>query len=131
MSAPQYKPEEDPIHQLFKRAMETAGPKRVEGHSFSLHVKKGYDEINFETAPPPNLVGSRGSGSPQAAFDKAKVLAIVGEYPDLLNVDEKEGKVTVSTKRYLDKEWDAINGKLKAAGMRYSRDNRRWEQSAT
>jgi hypothetical protein len=56
-------------------------------------------------------------------------MAVVQEYPDLLNYEEKDGHLTVSTKKYLDKEWDLINGKLKAAGMRYSREVRRWEQT--
>jgi hypothetical protein len=124
-----YKPEEDPIFLLFKRAMETAGPKQKEGHSFRLRVEKDGAVIDFETSPPPTIMGGRGGGSPPAAFDKAKALAVVQEYPDLLNCEEKDGRLTVSTKKYLDKEWDSINGKLKAAGMRYSREARRWEQA--
>jgi len=125
---PVYKPEEDPVYLLFKRAMETAGPKQKEGYSFRLRVEKGGAVIDFETQPPPTIVGGRGGGSPPAVFDKAKAMAVVQEYPDLLSCEEKDGRLTVSTKKYLDKDWDAVNNKLKAAGMRYSREVRRWEQ---
>jgi hypothetical protein len=123
-----YRPEEDPAFLLFKRSMETTGPKQEKGNSFHLRVKKGDAEIDFDTQPPPTIISGRGGGSPPATFDKAKALAVVQEYPDLLNCEEKDNKFTVSIKRYLDKEWDIINGKLKAAGMRYSRETRRWEQ---
>jgi hypothetical protein len=123
-----YRPEEDQAYLLFKRAMETAGPKQKEGYSFRLRVEKGGAVIDFETQPPPTIVGGRGGGSQQAVFDKAKAMAVVQEYPDLLNCEEKDGRLTVSTKKYLDKDWDAVNNKLKAAGMRYSREVRRWEQ---
>ena len=45
------------------------------------------------------------------------------------SIAEEDGRVTVSTKRYLDKEWDGINGRLKEAGMRNVRGNKRWEQA--
>jgi hypothetical protein len=126
---PVYRPEEDQAYLLFKRAVETAGPKQKEGYSFRLRVEKGGAVIDFETQPPPTIVGGRGGGSQQAVFDKAKAMAVVQEYPDLLNCEEKDGRLTVSTKKYLDKDWDAVNNKLKAAGMRYSREVRRWEQT--
>ena len=126
---PVYKPEEDPVYLLFKRAMETAGPKQKEGYSFRLRVEKGGAVIDFEASAPPVIMGGRGGGSQPAVFDKAKAMAVVQEYPDLLTYEEKDGKLTVSKKRYLDKDWDAVNNKLKAAGMRYSRENRRWEQA--
>ena len=122
-----YRPEEDPVYLLFKRAMETAGPKQRGGYGFRLRVEKDGAVIDFETSAPPVIVGGRGGGSQPTVFDKAKALAVVQEYPDLLNCEERDGRLTVSTKKYLDKEWDSINGKLKAAGMRYSREARRWE----
>jgi hypothetical protein len=126
---PVYKPEEDPVFLLFKRAVETAGPKQREGYGFRLRVEKGGAVIDFETSAPPVIMGGRGGGFQPAVFDKAKAMAVVQEYPDLLTYEEKDGKLTVSKKRYLDKDWDAVNNKLKAAGMRYSRENRRWEQA--
>jgi len=124
-----YRPEEDPVYLLFKRAMETAGPKQREGYGFWLRVEKDGAVIDFETSAPPVIVGGRGGGPQPAVFDKAKAITVVQEYPDLLNCEEKDGRLTVSTKKYLDKDWDVINGKLKAAGMRYSREARRWEQA--
>jgi hypothetical protein len=95
---PVYKSEEDPVYLLFKRALETAGPKQKEGYSFRLRVEKGGAVIDFETSPPPMVVGGRVGGSPPATFDKAKAMAVVQEYPDLLNCEEKDGRLTVSTR---------------------------------
>jgi len=122
-----YKPEEDPVYLLFKRSMETASTKRTEGHSLRLRIKKGDAEIDFETNPPPAIVAGRSGPPPKAAFDKTKAMAVVQEYPDLLGYEEKDGKFTVLRKKYLDTEWEAINGKLKAAGLGYSKASGRWE----
>jgi len=129
MSASTYKPEEDPVHILFKRAMETAGPKREPGHSFHIRVKKGDAEIEFTTEPPTQITGGGSRGPPpKAAFDKAKAMTVVSEYPDLLGFEEKDGKFSVLRKKYLDKEWEPVSKKLGEAGLRYSKATGRWEQ---
>ena len=121
-----YKAEEDPVFQLFKRTMETASGKRAEGHSLSLRVKKGADEISFDTQPPTQITANRGP-PPKAAFDKAKAMAVISEYPDLIGFEEKDGKFSVLRKKYLDQEWTPINTKLNAAGLHYSKTTQRWE----
>jgi hypothetical protein len=89
MSTSQYKPEEDPVYLLFKCSMETAGPKQKEGYSLRLRVEKGGAVIDFETSAPPVIMGGRGGRSPPAVFDKAKAMAVVQEYPDLLTARRK------------------------------------------
>jgi hypothetical protein len=99
-----------------------------EGWGFSVEAIVGGCEVRLGVSPPPRSGGGFSDKGGQPTFSRERVQAVVMEYQDLLNLKEEEGRVTVSTKKYLDKEWEAVNGKLREAGMRYIRENRRWEQ---
>jgi hypothetical protein len=84
--------------------------------------------LRTTTTPPPRAAGTwQGkTGSTKAAFNKEKAMAIVVENPDLLTYEEKDGKFTVKTKKFLDKEWEPITNKFREAGMTYNRDAKAW-----
>ena len=85
--------------------------------------------MKLSVAPPPRTGSGFGGKGSQPVFSRDRVQAVVMENPDFLSLKEEGGKVTVSTKKYLDKEWEGVNGRLREAGMRYVRENKRWEQA--
>ena len=107
------------------QAKENAG----EGWGFTAEAAVGGCQLRLSVAPPPRVGGGFGGKGSQPVFSREKVQAVVMENPDLLALKEEGGKITVSTKRYLDKEWEGVNGRLREAGMRYVRENKRWEQA--
>lgn len=115
------------VLRLFDVAMIQAREGSPEGWGFSVEACVDGFEVRVELAPPPKAGGFGRAAS--ASFSRDKVQAVVMENPDLLSLKEEDGRVTVSTRKYLDKEWEAINGKLREAGMRYVRENKRWEQA--
>lgn len=117
------------VLRLFDAAMIQARENAPEGWGFTAEARiQGY-QLRLIVSPPPKSGGWGSKGGPQPAFNKEKVQAVVMENPDLLSLKEENGRVTVSTKKYLDKEWDGINTRLREAGMRYVRENKRWEQA--
>jgi hypothetical protein len=118
------------VLRLFDAVMIQAREKAPEGWGFTVEAAVGGCQLKLIVAPPPRSGGYGGKGgSPAPAFSREKVQAVVMENPDLLSIKEENGRVMVSTKRYLDKEWDGVNGRLREAGMRYVRENKRWEQA--
>lgn len=144
MSAPEFKPADkagyedwEKVHgrqfsdvlRLLDVAVSQARESVSEGWGFSVEAVVGGCEVRLGISPPPKSGGGFGGKSGQPAFSRERVQAVVMEYPDLLSVKEEDGRVTVSTKKYLDKDWEVVNGRLREAGMRYVRENRRWEQA--
>jgi hypothetical protein len=117
------------VLRLFDVAMVQAKENASEGWGFSAEAAVGGCQVKLSVVPPPKASGGFSGKGPQPVFSRERVQAVVMENPDLLSLKEEGGKVTVSTKRYLDKEWEGVNGKLREAGMRYVRENRRWEQA--
>jgi len=144
MSSPEFRPAEqvkvedwEKVHnrrftdalRLFDTALAQARESAPEGWGFSVEASvQGYD-VKISVSPPPRTGGYGGKGGSASVFSREKVQAVVMENPDLLSFKEENGRVTVSTKRYLEKEWDGINTRLREAGMRYVRENKRWEQA--
>ena len=117
------------VLRLFDVAMVQAKENVGEGWGFTAEAVVGGCQVKISVDPPPRVGGGFGGKGSQPAFSREKVQAVVMENPDLLTLKEEGGKVTVSTKRYLDKEWEGVNGKLREAGMRYVRETKRWEQA--
>jgi len=117
------------VLRLFDLAMVQAKENISDGWGFTVEAAVGGCQVNLSIVPPTKTSGGFGGKGPQPVFSRERVQAVVMENPDLLSIKEEGGKVTVSTKRYLDKEWEGVNGKLREAGMRYVRENRRWEQT--
>jgi hypothetical protein len=117
------------VLRLFDVVVVQAKECAPEGWGFTAEAVVGGCQVRLSVVSPPRLGGGFSGKDSQPVFSKERVQAVVMENPDLLSIKEENGRVMVSTKRYLDKEWDGINGKLKGAGMRYVRDNRRWEQA--
>ena len=117
------------VLRLFDVAMVQAKENVGEGWGFTAEAVVGGCQVKLSVAPPPRTSSGFGGKSSQPAFSRDKAQSVAMEFPDLLNLKEEGGKVTVSTKRYLDKEWEGVNGRLREAGMRYVRENKRWEQA--
>jgi hypothetical protein len=117
------------VLRLFDLAIAQGKDNTPEGWGFSAEAVVGGCQVKLSFVPPPKASGGFSGKGPQPVFSRERVQAVVMENPDLLSLKEEGGKVTVSTKRYLDKEWEGVNGKLREAGMRYVRENRRWEQA--
>jgi hypothetical protein len=117
------------VLRLLDVAMLQAREGSPEGWGFRVEACIDGFEVKVETMPPQRSGGFGGKAASASSFSREKVQAVVMENPDLLSLKEEGGKVMVSTKKYLDKEWEAVNGRLREAGMRYVRENRRWEQA--
>ena len=116
------------VLRLLDAAMMQIREGRPEGWGFAAEASVDGFALRVEVTPPVKSGGYGKSGS-TPSFSRDRVQAVVMESPDLLVLKEENGRVTVSTKKYLDKEWEAVNGRLREAGMRYVRENRRWEQA--
>jgi hypothetical protein len=117
------------VLRLFDVALIQAKELSPEGWGFHAEVSIDGFEVRLEVVPPQKTGGFGGKGGSAQSFSREKVQAVVMENPDLLALKEEDGRVTVSTRKYLDKEWEAVNGRLREAGMRYVRENKRWEQA--
>ncbi|MCJ7574945.1 hypothetical protein MUO93_11915 [Candidatus Bathyarchaeota archaeon] len=119
------------VLRLFDAAMMQARENAPEGWGFTAEAAVGGCQLKLAVASPPRAGGGWGGkgGGSVPAFSRDKVQAVVMENPDLLSIKEEGGRVTVSTKRYLDKGWEGVNGRLREAGMRYVRENKMWEQT--
>jgi len=121
-----YRPEEDPVFLLFKRAAETAGPKQKEGHSFRLRVRKGDAEIDFETAPPTQVF--RRDNQQQRSVSKQEAENALRGYEEYVGVEETGDKVIVRKKKTFD---DATYQSLKMIvaplGFRWMQGGGGWE----
>jgi hypothetical protein len=117
------------VLRLFDVAMVQARESSPEGWGFTAEACIQGFELRLTVTPPVKPEVPEGKGGSATAFSRDRVQAVVMENPDLLSLKEEGGAVTVSTKRYLDKEWDSISSRLREAGMKYVRENKRWEQA--
>ena len=117
------------VLRLFDAAMIQARENSPDGWGFAAEACIQGFELKLTVTPPSKTGGYVGKGGSAPVFSRDRVQAVVMENPDLLSFKEEGGVVTVSTKKYLDKEWDGVNTRLKEAGMRYVRENKRWEQA--
>lgn len=117
------------VLRLFDAAMIQAKENSPDGWGFKAEACIDGFELRLEVVPPMRSGGYGGKSGLSPVFNRDRVQSVVMENPDLLSLKEEDGRVTVSTKKYLDKEWEGINGRLREAGMRYVRENKRWEQT--
>ena len=106
-----------------------------EGGGFTTEASIQGFSVKITITPQPKVSGGwskdgrGGAAQGPPKFDKAGVEAVIMANQDMLNYQEKDGKITISPKKFLGDLWAGINEDLKKYGMKWVSAGKesRWE----